>query len=234
MREVLFGALLPMLGAALIVATVSASRAGEDGGPDEQRTRFFAIPAQPLATALQAYGQVAGVQLLYESKSAEGRWSTAIEGLFSSREALTRLLAGTDIKMQYSRPGAVTLMLDRSGDIDSGVPRFGADLSLGTLHVQGGGQGSSASVDEYSASVQSDVHKALRKNPRTRDGNYRVVVSLWINNERVVEQVDVTATSGDPARDSALIATLRGLTMTRPQPQGAPQPVRISVSVWTH
>lgn len=222
-----------LLAAALILLDVSTSFASEAGTTGDEQRRLFAIPAQPLAAALQAFGQVAGVQLLYESKSAEGRQSTAIEGLYTPHEALIRLLAGTDLKVQYSRSGALTLMLEVPVESDGAAPRFGSDLSLGTLHVQGA-TASTVLSQEFSEAVRMDVHNALRNNPRTRDGNYRAVVKLWINNERTVEQVDVAATSGDPARDTALIAALRGLTMSRAQPSGMPQPVRIGVSVRTH
>lgn len=217
--------------AALVLMAGSASRAGEFVAGDEQ-PRLFSIPAQPLAAALQVFGQLAGVQLLYESKSAEGRQSAAVEGRYTSHEALIRLLAGTDLKVQYSRPGAVTLMLEAPVASEGGAPRFGADLSLGTLHVQGG-TASTLHAQEFGDAVRIDVHNALRNNPRTRDGNYRAVVNLWINSERVVEQVNVATTSGDPARDTALVAALRGLTMSRPRPQGTAQPVRVGVSVRT-
>jgi TonB C terminal len=234
MRGVLHRTVLPLLVAAvLVLVSVSTSLAVEAGSPGDEQPRFFAIPSQPLAAALQAFGQSAGVQLLYESKSAEGRQSTAIEGLYTPHEALIRLLAGTDLKVQYSRPGAVTLMLDAPAASDGVAPLFGSDLSLGTLHVQGATASASVS-QEFSEAVRMDVHNALRNNPRTRDGNYRAVVNLWINHERTVEQVDVATTTGDPARDTALIAALRGITMSRPQPPGMAQPVRIGVSVRAH
>ncbi|BAM92509.1 secretin/TonB short N-terminal domain-containing protein [Bradyrhizobium oligotrophicum S58] len=232
-RGVLSRTVLPvLLAAALILLDVSTSLASEAGTTGDEQRRLFVIPAQPLAAALQAFGQVAGVQLLYESKSAEGRQSTAIEGLYTPHEALIKLLAATDLKVQYSRPGALTLMLEAPAEADGAAPRFGSDLSLGTLHVQGA-TASTAPSQEFSEAVRMDVHNALRNNPRTRDGNYRAVVKLWINNERTVEQVDVATTSGDPTRDTALIAALRGLTMSRPQPPGMAQPVRIGVSVRT-
>ncbi len=231
---VLHRTVLPLLVAmAFMLVNAAASLAVEAGSPGDEQPRFFTIPAQPLAAALQAFGQTAGVQLLYESRSAEGRQSAAIDGLYTSREALIRLLAGTDLKIQYSRPGAVTLMLDAPTGSDGVTPRFGADLSLGTLHVRGEAASTSHS-QEFSDSVRRDVHNALRSNPRTRDGNYRAVVNLWINNERTIEQVEVAATSGDPARDTSLIAALRGLTMSRPQPPGTAQPVRVGVSVRTY
>ena len=40
----------------------------------------FHIAAQPLASALQAYGERTGVQVLYESNSAIGRKSVSVEG----------------------------------------------------------------------------------------------------------------------------------------------------------
>ncbi|WP_434871355.1 secretin and TonB N-terminal domain-containing protein [Bradyrhizobium oligotrophicum] len=217
--------------AAFVLLAGAASRAGD--APGDEQPRLFSIPAQPLATALQAFGQLAGVQLLYESKSAEGRQSAAVEGRYTAHDALIRLLEGTDLKVQYSRPGAMTLTLDAPARVEGAAPRFGSDLSLGTMHVQGA-TSRSAPSQEFSDSVRIDVHNALRNNPRTRDGNYRAVVKLWINSERTVDQVMVASTTGDPGRDTALVAALRGLTISRPQPPGMAQPVRVGVSVRTH
>jgi hypothetical protein len=71
---------------------------------------IFRIPAQPLATALQAYGQRAGVQVLYESDSAVGRQSMAVEGEFTRNQALELLLSGTNLEVHYTRSDAITLV----------------------------------------------------------------------------------------------------------------------------
>ena len=69
----------------------------------------FAIPAQPLATALIAFYRQSGVQLVYDGAIAEGRPSPGLTGAFSPQEALARLLAGTGLTYRFTSPTTVTL-----------------------------------------------------------------------------------------------------------------------------
>jgi hypothetical protein len=56
-----------------LIGAVCAAQAQQGGIGNTTRTLTFHIPAQPLANALQAYGERAGVQVLYESNSAGDR-----------------------------------------------------------------------------------------------------------------------------------------------------------------
>src|SRR5262249_39789865 len=144
----------------------------------------FQIPAQPLASALQAYGQKAGVQILYESNSAAGRTSVAVEGSFSREDALKRLLAGTGLGVQYTGPPALILALPSAATSDQPPPSPFAtpDLLLGELHVRASSEGEDADqFHDYAESIRSDVQKALQHNARTRGGDYRATLDLWID-----------------------------------------------------
>jgi hypothetical protein len=198
-----------------------------------ERPMVFSIPAQPLASALKIFGQVSGLQVLYESRSAIGWQSRPVAGTYAPRAALALLLAGTDLKISFVRPDAVTVAPDEA-DLppllkDSGLAE-GIDMQLGTLHVQGG-LGAAPPLADYSERVRSDIQNALRSNARTRDGNYRVVLNVWINKMRTIERVDIAGSTGDPARDDAVIAVLRGITIGSAAPPTAPPPVRVSIAV---
>jgi iron complex outermembrane receptor protein len=81
----------------------------------------FAIPAQPLPDALNAFGRQAGLQVTVDAAVAAGVRGQAVAGDLTPREALTRLLAGTGLVWRFvddrtvalARPpaagGAVTL-----------------------------------------------------------------------------------------------------------------------------
>jgi hypothetical protein len=222
--------------AVLLVAGAYAAAAAQEGQvarPSEPMA--FYIPAQPLAAALQTYGQRTGVQLLYESNSAIGRTSAPVEGNFTPGAALDLLLTGTDLRVRYIRPDAITLALPDAKGVAptaSSRPLPGADLSLGTLRVRGSVDGDeTARLNEYSERVQMDIQNALRKNARTRDGSYRAVLDLWIDPTHIIERTELFRSTGDPERDAAIAATLRGVTISRPAPPNAPQPVRVSIVV---
>src|SRR5690606_22250125 len=59
--------------------------------------RSFDIPAQPLATALQSFGQQAGLQVSAPAPLLEGRVSTVVKGALPSMQALSQLLVGTGL-----------------------------------------------------------------------------------------------------------------------------------------
>ena len=221
-----------LIAALVLVLAIGRIGAIEDTTPRAERPVRFSIPAQPLVSALQLYGQAASVQVLYESSSAAGRRSTAVEGLYAPREALAVLLTGTELKARYSRPDAVTLAPDVPDVSQSQSLPSGSDLSLGTLRVHGG-IGVASQVNDYSERVRIDIQNALHNNPQTRAGNYRAALSVWINTARVVERVDIAGSSGDPARDAALISVLRGVTIGSTAPPNAPRPVRVGVVVRT-
>jgi hypothetical protein len=196
----------------------------------------FNIPAQPLATALQAYGERAGVQVLYESRSAVGRQSSAVEGKFTRDEALNLLLLGSGLQVHYTKPDAITLALPSSMIDENNPPPVdpltGADLSIGELRVHGSAKSSDLSfLQDYSESVQADIQAALRKNAKTRSGNYRVVVDVWIGSARTIEKAMLLQSTGDKEKDTAVVAALQGLTTSRPVPANTPQPVRVAIVV---
>jgi hypothetical protein len=169
----------PLLTAAyaiLMLAGICAAGAEEHQATNRVGPIGFHIPAQPLANALQAYGQRTGVQVLYESNSAVGRTSGAVEGNFTPDAALNLLLTGTDLRVRYLRPDAITLapLSTPSADADGppSAPFATADLSLGTLRARGSSDSDSAArLHDYSESVQADIQGALRKNAKTRAGN---------------------------------------------------------------
>jgi hypothetical protein len=193
----------------------------------------FHIPAQPLASALQAYGQKAGVQILYESNSAAGRTSVAVEGDFTREDALKRLLAGTRLEIQYTGPHALILALPSAGsDQPPPSPFATPDLLLGELHVRANNDSDDADqFHDYADSIKNDVQRALHNNARTRGGDYRATLDLWIDPSRMVKRTALLGSTGDQDRDAAVAAALRGLAISRPTPANLPQPVRVVIMV---
>lgn len=207
--------------------------AAEDRQAANPAPVVFHIPAQPLANALQAYGEQAGVQVLYESRSAAGQQSVSVDGSFTAEAALNRLLSGTDLKIRYTRPDAITIaaLFTRETEAAADLPAK-PDLSIGTLRVHATNDDEDTRwLNEYGESVQLDVQRALQKNARTRTGNYRVVVDLWIDPSRAIERARLQQSTGDPDRDAAVAAALRGTTMSKPAPANMPRPVRVAITV---
>jgi hypothetical protein len=200
------------------------------------RVTSFNIPAQPLALALQAYGEATGVQILYESQSARGRRSLGVIGKFSSDAALARLLTGTGLQVRRTGLHAITLSLPQQGALwESSLPAAAApaaNLDLGTLFVRATAQDDDGSqLRDYTEMIKLDVQGALEENALTRRGRYHFIANLWINLDNRIERTDLSQSTGDQERDDAVIGALQNLKLSAHLPAGAPRPVRVAVSV---
>lgn len=82
--------------------------------------RAFRIPAQPLASALTAFGQQAGFQVSFNPAAVANAQSTDVVGSFSPPEALRRLTAGSGTSFRFLDSRTVT------------VERLQADGAAGT------------------------------------------------------------------------------------------------------
>jgi hypothetical protein len=194
----------------------------------------FNIPSQPLESALQAYGDQAGVQVLYESQLAVDRRSTAVNGKLPAATALGLLLSGTGLVVREARPSSITLALptQRSDNALRQYPQGPADLSIGEIRVRAPVRATETSgLQDYNAAIQMDIQKALKKNPRTRSGSYRAVLDLWIDPAQTIQRTALLQSTGDSNRDAAIAVALQGVTINHQAPPHTRQPIRVAVDV---
>ena len=67
----------------------------------------FDIPAQPLASAVGAFGRQSGLQVTLSSTQAGATRTNAVIGSFTPAEALARMLAGTGVRGSVRGTSAV-------------------------------------------------------------------------------------------------------------------------------
>ena len=101
---------------------------GDTAQASEQRA--FNIPPQPLATAIEIFGQQSGRQITVDGALIRGMSTPGVQGSMGVDDALRRLLAGTGLVATF--PSATTITLQRPGQ--SGDP--GA-IQLDPVQVQG-------------------------------------------------------------------------------------------------
>jgi len=120
-----------LLGAASLLA-LSGGLTPAIAQEARQATRSFNIPAQPLATAINAFGRQSGLQVSAEAEIVNGVQAQAVQGDFPPAEALSRMLTGTGLSWRMNG-GNVILMR---------APRTSSDaVQLGPVRVEGGGTG---------------------------------------------------------------------------------------------
>ena len=107
-------ACLAMPGASIARASVMSDAAPID----------FSIPAQPLATALIAFGKQANVQVLTAGCTIARFRSLGATGKLSAPAALSKLLDGTGLVYEFTDQGTVVVTLPAAaGNTASSKPR---------------------------------------------------------------------------------------------------------------
>jgi hypothetical protein len=212
----------------------AAAAAQQQNAPATPSELDFDIPSQPLESALQTYGNQAGVQVLYESQLAIDRRSTAVHGRLPAATALDLLLSGTGLIVREARPSSITIALPAQRS-DSALPpnlQKPADLSIGEIRVRAPARSVDTSgLQDYNAAIQLDIQKALKRNAKTRSGSYRAVLDLWIDPSQTIQRTALLQSTGDRGRDAAIAVALQGVTINRPPPPHTRQPIRIAVDV---
>ncbi len=88
------------------------------GGAHAAENRAFNVPAGDLQAALDSYAQQSGVQLLYRVDLVKGVHSDGAQGVLSSDDALTMVLADTGLQIRRHPSGAVAIVRAGEGGSD--------------------------------------------------------------------------------------------------------------------
>jgi len=182
----------------------------------------FDIPAQPLAEALESFGRLTHLSVLMQSNMLNGRTSAPVEGDYSARDALQRMLAGTGLRARFPGPDAITIVAAPVAPDEASAP-----VAAASLLTIDGAQSDGADYRPYLAMVQMRITQALCKSPETRPGSYRLAVSMRIGDQGGVVASRIAGSTGDAARDAAIAETMRALVFDEPAPASMPEPVTI-------
>ncbi|TWT10571.1 TonB C-terminal domain-containing protein [Reyranella sp. CPCC 100927] len=203
--------MIPGAGAALAAPDEAiAATSGSDRSP-RNRLVAFDIPAQPLASALDRYGDATGREVLYSTGMVVSRRSMAVRGLLTPEAALLKLLEGTGLS-----------------------PRFMADQSFVLVstpdHRQTRGAAAAPALQQwYYARIQASLRQAFCWNSTALPGSYRVAVVFWLGPSGDVQRHERLSSTGAADLDARIDATLQRLTIGAPPPPGFVQPVLILI-----
>ena len=144
----------------------------------QSRSVQFAIPAQPLPAALDAFIRATGWQVGYSTRITDGHRSAAVNGTMPPAQALRTLLAGTGINVRLTGANTATLI---SPNVAVGGLPDGA-ISLDTIDVQGASRndpGRTEGTGSYTPSVTATATR-LQLTPRETPQSISVVTRQQI------------------------------------------------------
>ena len=176
---------LPALVAAAMVAlSAPVARAQQPQAAQQAQEQAFSIAAQPMAGALRQFSQQAQQQVLFDPQIVAGRTAPAVQGRFTPRQALDRLLAGTGVTVIDAVPGAYTLKAPLR------EPSPSSDAALATVVVQA--QAERGEATEGSGSyAASRVSLGKGQNVRETPQSISVVTRQRIEDQALVSVGDV-------------------------------------------
>lgn len=156
-RRRLFGPTASALIALSFIAAPAVAQTNKAGAKQAPGTYSFAIPAKPLGQALEDFGRVTGLSVIYADKAAAAAPAAALTGAMSAEEALNRLTAGSGATYRFVNPTTVTVEKPVA-------PIVGGDaLQLGPVVVSASGHAST--LRDAPASISVIDSKEFEKRP---------------------------------------------------------------------
>jgi len=95
-----------LLSAICVASTLASSAYAADA---DGELYVFAIPQEPLSTALREYCRITQRQILFTEEMAQGRTSPALNGRISADDAIKALLSGSGLTVETTPAGVLVL-----------------------------------------------------------------------------------------------------------------------------
>jgi hypothetical protein len=185
------------------------------------RRFVFDIPAQRLGDAIEVYSRVTGLDILLDAQHAQ-RMSAELNGRATAQEALDTMLVGTGLEARPAGLNAVVIQASRPV-----APAVSSATAEAAGLEESGFKEGEVLHQSYAAQVQQALRGTLCGSAQTRPGRYRLALQLRLDARGMVERFRLLSTTGEPARDAAVQARVRSLSVGSPPPPTLPQPLVI-------
>jgi hypothetical protein len=189
--------------------------AGAEQRPKQDSVITFDIPEQPLDSALEAYMQTTGLQVLYRSTLTSSLTSNGVRGRLTAREALEMLLAGSNLAARYTVDGAFTITAIPSGEVTAVQNPPPRRVII--------------DYDAFLATIQDRIIASLCGNAVTRPGRYRAALQFSIEPSGTLDDLSLLDSTGNVTRDRLIPDLLQGLMIGEAPPATMPQPVTMLI-----
>ncbi len=114
-----YAAVVRRAAGAILLVMFSVSMAAEE------RTIEFNIPPQTLSSAIRGLSEQANIQALYAEETVAGIRSGGLRGAYTVREAMEKLLEGSNLSFDFTSPAVVVVR--RNGNAGGGASIAGDD-----------------------------------------------------------------------------------------------------------
>jgi hypothetical protein len=168
----------------------------------------FDIPAQPFASALQAFGRTTGLELFYDGSLSIGRSSSGIKGTFAPMLALKELLRGTGY-------------IARQTDIANTITIVKAP-STAPLHAM------FDRYESYFALLQARVGEKLCDQDEFESG-HEVTLRVWLDHSGLISQATLVGAGASDDKHRKITARILGIEIGKAPPTGLPEPLTMVV-----
>ncbi|RQO44164.1 energy transducer TonB [Variovorax sp. KBW07] len=214
---------LALTACCMTLASVNAHAQTESAPPPPQGDRIrFDIARQPLTSALEQYGLATGLPVFFDAGLVAGRTATAVHSAATPTEALRVLLQGTGLVADYTGTGSTAAFVLKPAPGDAALPATADGVvpeAAATPPVH----------RNYDGLVQTRIWEAFCGNPRTAPGGYRTAMRFVIDGTGRIANAFLLHTSGDRARDGAILDTLRQIRIDQPPPPDMVQPLTMLI-----
>ena len=173
----------------------------------------FALPAQPLPVALDAFIRQTGWQIGYPSALAAGQTSRAVTGAMTPAQALETLLGGTGVSFRMTGPAMATLVPAPQAAGPGGAMTLGpVAVSASPLNWSGPNQ-TTIAAEDLARKNPSDIRDVFSGEPGIRVGS-----SVPMSQKVYVNGVEETnlAVSIDGSRQNNKVFHHNGTTLIDP------------------
>lgn len=151
---------------AMAMAALAAALGAQAQTPSVQAQRAtFDLPAQPLLAALRALARQTRYQVLFDEDLVLGKTGPALQGSFTPREAIDRLLAGSGLAAVGNTPGTFTVKASSEPPRPVSAPSLAAVTVTAQAHASATTEGS-GSYASRGATIGKTV-QALKDIPQS-------------------------------------------------------------------
>lgn len=197
--------------AVLSAQPVLAQTAAPASNAATTASRQYQLPAGPLGLTLTQIAQQSGQAIAVDPELVRGRQAPAINGSFTAAEAVQQAINGSDLQLQQTANGTLTLKRSEGGASDQSA------LPTVTVSAEQSGQGPTQGSDTYTIRESSSAAR-IALSPRETPQTLNVTTRAKMDDFKLTSINDVLAnTAGitvEKAETERTYFTARGFDVT--------------------